>query len=356
MPALERKAIAFHDGQPLQVPDLNEDDDEEPSSKTQPRGLVGPGHVRRRSSTSKVRGRRPSHGHNPSGTYPPPSVPSSSMQYSSIPPSSEASASPTITISPVQQDSQPYAPISSSFTPASPAIPISIRATSKSSSYSSSPSSFVDVWSLRPGNSPYTAHSPPSPSLSSSPSISTNIRSPSPSASFVTANSAFQGYPQPFTYPTLDDTLLPLNDNQALSQDVLEQYHFDPTAGLLDFSSELSIPSASQAQLYPSNTLPGFLGMPGGQPIPQAPYWDGRFGLRNRTAPPLIAAPPADAFDPPSFPSGSSTMSETAPFGTGFLVESTSSPDEPGEISNVALEVDPNIDDFWVQLYAPDFS
>ena len=128
-----------------------------------------------------------------------------------------------------------------------PSSPIAIvPSQSSTSSFSSSPSSFPDLCSLQPSSA---QNGSPIPTPGSSPLFYY-------SASF--SNRGFQGYAQPSS-DYLDD-LFPGNGHCA-SED-----GFGSQPSFLTYDFQLS---SSQ----PSNHYSGYLGMVGGQPLPEAPFF-----------------------------------------------------------------------------------
>ncbi|KAF8152932.1 hypothetical protein B0H34DRAFT_677166 [Crassisporium funariophilum] len=313
-PLLDRKTIPISTGG-LLIPDYN--NDEEDTAPTSLSRSSSKGHVRRRSSSSKINKRQASNPRSQSSGQPP---------LLSTPP--QVSTSPTITISPVHQDSLIHATLS----PVHKATaPIAIQSQKSGSSFSSSPSSFSDPWNFPP-NSTYSG-SPISPSPSSSPVVSATQ-----GYSTSSANRGFQGYPQPYNYSSSDDRISPI------SSTVQGVGHAFGGQGMIFQQIRPSQSVQSSGHHYPSKELAGFLGMLGGQTLPEAPFV-GPFSLGD-TVGPLAAYP--------SINGHTSDPLHTA-FGTGFLTYTASSPSfaDTSTTNNfdndASMDVDPAA---WEQLWA----
>ncbi|KAF8961449.1 hypothetical protein BDZ97DRAFT_1829377, partial [Flammula alnicola] len=282
-PVLERKTIPImsSSGGALQVPDYGNDDDDDAGSTLSRSSSKG--HVRRRSSSSKIKQQRRVSTHS------------------------------------LHQDPSNYATSSS---PARSA-PIAIQTPPKRTpSFSSSPSSLPDPWGLRPNGTQASGSVSPSPS--SSPIFTTNFLS-SPSTSFAHRGSSFQGYPQPFTYAAST------SDGPSFSGNGQGASHaFHGQGALFGLGQDFGT-GQSPSHHYPGKELSGFLGMLGGQTLPQAPFV-GPFGLGDTLR-----------FD-----------SSQSPFGTGFLAHSMSSTSLEGMS---IIDNDTNMDDNtpWDQLWAQTF-
>ncbi|KAF9531094.1 fungal-specific transcription factor domain-containing protein [Crepidotus variabilis] len=325
-PLLERKILTTQKGKNLPALTIQDEDEEEVSPN--PPSLLSrtsPIHMRRRSSTTKKQ-RLLTHSRNSSGVVLPSALPSSS--------------SPVITISPPFQDSPAtYASPSMPFSSTSPSVPISIQRASNPSSMSSSPSSFVDVWNLRQAHGSQAAASPFTPSPSSSPAVS-YLPSPSPSTSF-NPPPAFQGHPHAFPYQPPDES----SSNSGLARSPSTNYEPQELSNFDSFSFDMSPQPPKLLASFPfyrANELGGFLGMPGGQTLPQAPFCS-RFSLGDGRVAPLTTATSSNGMNQAAAISSQIEYVSFAPFGTGFLFPAPTSFDPVGHAQ--ASDVDSAIDD-----------
>ncbi|KAJ3517066.1 hypothetical protein NLJ89_g732 [Agrocybe chaxingu] len=358
-PMLERtKAIQGT----LQVPDMdgNDEDSEEPRPSLSRSSSLTKSMNRNRSTFPKVNKQRCLSSHSRSQSL---------SNASSITSGTQVSTSPTITISPVRErnESSAHVRAASSSTLPIPSSPSSFHAISSSTlplpsspsslrALSSSPSSTAPIAIQMPHKPPSNASfssSPSSwgvassfpagsPSPSSSPVFSPpNYPPPSPSASSTTSfvHRGFTGYPQPFQHPSassfVDDSasVLPIfsgNGHRHTGSGHLFQgkgqllgHGLNPSQGSaspsspsflsLTRSSDLAAMKTSSGPLSPSKELAGFMGMLGGQTLPQAPFF-GPLSLGDSAAP--MTAAPFDNYL--SGPAGSDLFTGEF-FGNGYI-------------------------------------
>jgi len=358
-PLLDRKTIVIRNGGGLHVPDTGNDEEDETSSQlSRSSSRSRPGHVRERSSssTSKMkRAQRASHARIHSGSQPPVSTPPQ-LSNTAVP---HIPTSPTIMISPVQEVSPNHAMSPSSGRTATAPIMIQSSPTHRAS-FSSSPSSFPDSspWGLRPGHSAtHVSARSASPSPGSSPAFSTlPTPSPVPSAAAFVHRPSFQGYPQPFSYASNDDSLFSGQDHghNGFSHAFHRQSSSSGSASSLfghlqEYANvHSSSPSSLSAHIYPGKEFSGFPGMLGGQTIPQAPFL-GPFSLGDGTIAPLTAP---HSFDPNTFNTYGPVDNSPA---NGFLAHSMSSASL--EAIDSPLDMDASMDEFpqWEQYFGQEF-
>ncbi|KAH9474420.1 Nitrogen assimilation transcription factor nit-4 [Psilocybe cubensis] len=321
-PLLERKTIAITSSAvgSLTVPEYNGDDDDDDPPSTLSRSSSN-GHIRRHSSISKSRPRRLNHGRNHSASQAPHS--------DSTPP---PSASPTITISPVHQSN-------SSATVSSP-IAIQTPPKSSASPFSSSPSSIPvpDPWGLRPSSVSNGSPSPGSSPVFSNYSPSTFVHRAPPVHSFSQQQSTLSS--QPNTEASL------FYDNQTTNP---SNHLFHGQGSVFAHTQDQSVTggqSSSRSHQYPGKELAGFLGMLGGQTLPQAPFV-GPFSLGDVTDPfgSFSSSSDSTAFSP--------DPASLTSFGMEFLTQMNASSSLNGQstLDNDASMDDSSSWDFWAQTF-----
>ncbi|PPQ92012.1 hypothetical protein CVT25_004869 [Psilocybe cyanescens] len=315
-PLLERKTMSITSsaGGGLQIPEYTGDEDTDDTRSTISRSS-SKGHTRRHSSISKNKPpRRLNHIRNQSASQ-------ASLSDSTSPPS----ASPTITISPVHQTSNPSATVSS---------PITIRTPPKPSMspFSSSPSSvpLPHSWGLRPGSQHNGSPSPGSSPVFPNYSPSSFVHRASPVHSFSQ---------QPSSHANPDASSFSFD-----SQTTSHMFHgqgsvFGQGQGQI-FNNGHSSPRTHQ---YPGKELAGFLGMLGGQTLPEAPFV-GPFSLGDTVGPFGAISSDNTVFSDPA---------SLTRFGSEFLTQmhTLASLDNHSMVDSDTNMDDSTSWDFWAQTF-----